>query len=1089
MAARSTEIALHNETDFPLVKIEDGLESGEWTDPWYPPAIIEPHRVGEWRSESDGFMTGTEGHVRYQFGSSGVVRSHVSAVSRKPGNLDLFFVGEDGVVHTSWLSEGQDWSGITGWRRIGGVFPSNAPIAAVARRPDNLDLFVVGNDGVVYTSWLAPGADWSGLGNKWRPIGGVFPAGAPIAAVARRPDNLDLFVVGNDGLVYTSWLAPGADWSGLGNKWRAIGGVFPVGAPIAAVARRPDNLDLFVVGNDGLVYTSWLAPGADWSGLGNKWRAIGGVFPVGGPIAAVARRPDNLDLFVVGNDGLVYTSWLAPGADWSGLGNKWRPIGGVFPAGAPIAAVARKPDNLDLFVVGNDGVVYTSWLAPGADWSGLGNKWRAIGGVFPVGAPIAAVARTADNLDLFVAGQDRAVYTSWWTAMSDWSGVNNNWRLIGGGFVYFHWNNPFESANKYHLFPSPGLQAVRHGGSGNNTRVEITVRVAAPHHAGDFKPSRHGFHFANSFGDVPYSLPPLRGSLLDYKYGNAKNGLCAGMVFAVRDYFEFHVPIPDTRTLPAGEEDPLFNYIVSRLFDSFTVADVSLYLKYMHPLYPDTDENLASPFGLADGRASVVINTEWPIIRDDIDAGHPSPLSLVTIRSALPTDLGKNHQVLAYKYIESGTDVTLWVYDPNQPDNDNVTIAFSTLAWDRPINITHNVSVWDEDQVRRPIYCLFRSNYSPINPAAELLLHGSGMISSVARAPNNLDLFVIRKDGVVCTSWLAPGADWSGVDNNWRPIGGVFPISAPVAAVARTPNNLDLFVVGNDGVVYTSWLAPGADWSGLGNKWRPIGGVFPAGAPIAAVGRRPDNLDLFVVGNDGLVYTSWLAPGADWSGLGNKWRAIGGVFPVGAPIAAVARRPDNLDLFVVGTDGLVYTSWLAPGADWSGLGNKWRAIGGVFPVGGPIAAVARRPDNLDLFVVGNDGLVYTSWLAPGADWSGLGNKWRPIGGVFPAGAPIAAVARKPDDLDLFVVGNDGVVYTSWLAPGADWSGLGNKWRAIGGVFPVGASIGVTARTPDNLDLFVLGNDGVVYTSWWSAGADWSGVENKWRPIGGYFPTP
>src|SRR5689334_9274155 len=98
------------------------------------------------------------------------------------------------------------------------------------------------------------------------------------------------------------------------------------------------------------------------------------------------------------------------------------------------------------------------------------------------------------------------------------------------------------------------------------------------------------------------------------------------------------------------------------------------------------------------------------MIRADIDAGHPSPLGLVTIKSYWPGDLGANHQVLAYRYLESGTDVTLWVYDPNQPDNDNVTIAFSTLAWDRPLNVVHNVSVNDEHGNRRPIYCLFRTN-------------------------------------------------------------------------------------------------------------------------------------------------------------------------------------------------------------------------------------------------------------------------------------------------------------------------------------------------------------------------------------------
>ncbi|HEY6425240.1 MAG TPA: hypothetical protein VIY28_18760, partial [Pseudonocardiaceae bacterium] len=66
------------------------------------------------------------------------------------------------------------------------------------------------------------------------------------------------------------------------------------------------------------------------------------------------------------------------------IGNNWRDIGGVFPPGAPVSAVARNPNNLDLFITGSNGDVYTSWWSQDSDWSGIGNNWRDIGGVFPV---------------------------------------------------------------------------------------------------------------------------------------------------------------------------------------------------------------------------------------------------------------------------------------------------------------------------------------------------------------------------------------------------------------------------------------------------------------------------------------------------------------------------------------------------------------------------------------------------------------------------------------------------------------------------------------------------------------------------------
>jgi hypothetical protein len=293
-----------------------------------------------------------------------------------------------------------------------------------------------------------------------------------------------------------------------------------------------------------------------------------------------------------------------------------------------------------------------------------------------------------------------------------------------GASVYFHWDNPFDGTNSYHQFTDDGFEVFHIGGDGNNTRTDVFLRPSAPHFIPGFKPSANGFKFTNNWGDVPYSLPPLRGSLLDFKYGNANNGLCGGMVYTVRDYYEASRLIPSDTTRPPGETDSLFMYIVNRLFDSFDVNDVSLYLKLMNPLYPDTDENLLNPIGLANGRAFVMANIEFPMIRADILTGHPSPLGLVRVKSALPFDLGNNHQVLAYGYQQSGENVTIWLYDPNteQADSDTVKMSFNVRTTAERINVAHNV-----DGGKGPIYCFFRTNYQfskPLPSIFSLRLYG-----------------------------------------------------------------------------------------------------------------------------------------------------------------------------------------------------------------------------------------------------------------------------------------------------------------------------------------------------------------------------
>lgn len=356
---------------------------------------------------------------------------NVSVTSRSAGNLDLFTVGSDGAVYNTWWYAGSDWAAASqSWRRLGGTFPAGAPVTAIAKSPDSMDLFIVGNDGRVYTSWWSTGQDWSGVNDNWKSLGGFFKPGSRVAATSRNPGNIDLFICGTDGRIYNSWWYAGEEWSGVNDNWRGLGGVFPAAAPVAAVSKSPTSVDLFVCGNDGRVYTSWWNEGSDWSGVNDTWMSLGGIFPAGAPVAAISKSPSNLDLFICGTDGRVYTSWWAAGQPWSGINDSWRSIGGIFPAGTPVSVASRTPANLDVFVGGTDGRVYTSWWSAGQDWSGVNDSWRSLGGIFPAGLPVAAISKSPTSLDLFVAGNDKRIYTSYWNGGSDWSGTNDDWRAL-----------------------------------------------------------------------------------------------------------------------------------------------------------------------------------------------------------------------------------------------------------------------------------------------------------------------------------------------------------------------------------------------------------------------------------------------------------------------------------------------------------------------------------------------------------------------------------------------------------------------------------------------------------------------------------
>jgi hypothetical protein len=65
MAARTVKCLFYNRTDSVVTKTSENINWGIITDPWNIPGSIAPHTVAEWRTESDGFMTGTEGFAHF----------------------------------------------------------------------------------------------------------------------------------------------------------------------------------------------------------------------------------------------------------------------------------------------------------------------------------------------------------------------------------------------------------------------------------------------------------------------------------------------------------------------------------------------------------------------------------------------------------------------------------------------------------------------------------------------------------------------------------------------------------------------------------------------------------------------------------------------------------------------------------------------------------------------------------------------------------------------------------------------------------------------------------------------------------------
>ena len=202
-----------------------------------------------------------------------------------------------------------------------------------------------------------------------------------------------------------------------------------------------------------------------------------------------------------------------------------------------------------------------------------------------------------------------------------------------------------------------------------------------------FLPGANGLHFLNNW---PSGIPDYTFSVLGQTLtlGDAGNGLCGGMVFTVKDLFETGLLPPTDTGVPAGGT-PLFNYIVARLTNSFNEDNVNQYLSWIQMSDHDTL--------IAHGLAWHEITEEWPKIKADLDSNHVSPLGLVYGQEP-PTvgfftgiqDLAHCHVVLAWGYDLDGSDLTIYIYDPDYFGCENtITLNIANPGHTTPITISN----------------------------------------------------------------------------------------------------------------------------------------------------------------------------------------------------------------------------------------------------------------------------------------------------------------------------------------------------------------------------------------------------------------
>lgn len=234
--------------------------------------------------------------------------------------------------------------------------------------------------------------------------------------------------------------------------------------------------------------------------------------------------------------------------------------------------------------------------------------------------------------------------------------------------------------------------------SGPHTQVQPGVsdhRVGVLELDTGFRPSAHGFGFANAWHDTLFGVLPSRGR-------------CGGMVFLALDHFLAGVALPEEAVASSmpPHDSALARRVLFRQVDSVLAQrglNTALFAGYTY-----------LPADAPGGVGNATRNSMLPMF-DALAAGHPVPLGLVSGFGL--TQLPGNHQVLAYAASFRDEGVGVRIYDPNLPRRDDVTLEV-TFGPAAPVPEHVGESAHAAGRPHRIWRGLFVERYAPESPRA-----------------------------------------------------------------------------------------------------------------------------------------------------------------------------------------------------------------------------------------------------------------------------------------------------------------------------------------------------------------------------------
>jgi len=943
---------------------------------------------------------------------------------------------------------------MTGLRdgQIGGfeLTLTSAPAAIAFSGTSRYDLFARGPDNGLWHKW------WDTTWHDWESLGGTLLS-AP-AAASQAQGTVDIFVLGADGAIWQRAYNAGG-WG----TWKSLGGTFAQGP--AAGSQIPGNLDVFAVDQQGLL---WQLSGQQ-GGWGLWHQAARTAPPVNGIASApsvVASGTGIYDVFAKGADTQLWHTRL------DGTWAAWDPLGSAL-AAAPSATAAG--GTLEVFILGTDGAIWSLTGQAGGGWG----TWQSLAG-FSTQGPGAL----ADN-DVFSAGSGGVLQHKWLDGASGWVGWETTTKLsmdapdFDAEWTWMGSYATWRAAIMVLLYPE--------------NLLDPTLR--------DQQHQTPAFRALVTSVQQNATLTPDQLSQMVSQYDTYYRDVCSLNVQASCNVTAG--PAPQTTLLY------MFGIAANSqtaYWSTYNSADQSGYAQTFWDSIPGLGNqqlvSLSAATSLIDPNGKL-----WVLLVFIVNTS--SGLTLAITRYD-PVQCAWEQQVYPLPVQPEWASFTAQLGFQGSPQlfgqnsgtyPPGIVVTTPDGRYERTLSA--NGTDWSAIGWARV------GSWGPWTQATAADVSSGQAIAAVSRTPGLIDLFwVDSSDSIVSTAE-------SNLAVNSGTLGGVsqidiaFTAGDPIAAnlaptvIVRTPDHFDIFVIGaGPPAPHPPGQPPGFDLPNIfwnwqdnnfdGGQWHTFENISVGDdiINVAAVARNDGNrnyLHVFGLGNDGIVRTTWSGgpPGEDsWQPWIQMPTPFSGSQDIGETnslqLSAVSPDPQTVIVTVTNSDGDVSGYYWQDGSSWVST-HGWIVLNESQPsaASSPLTAISEGADVVDVLYLS----PATSVLLSRPDYSAGNPVAVPVtslGGSLHGGAPVAALARSQDRVEVYVAGPGTPGTSIWTRstddPGdpGSWSG----WTAIsndgGDISTLAAPwrVAAVSQLPQRTDLFAAllgttgGSPGVIYTTYW-----------------------